>query len=88
MEKKGRDKYQRSRNKEHGLAMQSREKNKLLFALSIRLTYCKTLCSGSLCSVERRGGMWLSVFIDQKCLFCVGFIYHGSSEDSQSSSKT
>lgn len=54
MEKKGKDKYQRSRNKEHGLAMQSREKNKLLFALSIRLTCCKTLCSGSLYSMERR----------------------------------
>lgn len=53
MEKKGRDKYQRSRNKEHGLAVQSREKNKLL-ALSICLTCCKILCSGNLCSVERR----------------------------------
>lgn len=54
MEKKGRDKYQRSRNKEHGLAIWSREKTKLLLALSICLICCKMLCSGSLCSVEGR----------------------------------
>lgn len=62
------------------------KKTKLLLALSICLTCCKTLCSGSLCS--GRGGMCLCLFIDHKYLFCAGFRYSLSSEDPQSSFQT
>lgn len=76
MEKKGRDKYQKSRNKEHRLAMWSREKTpQFLLALSVCLTCCKTLCSGSSCSVEEGEGMCLCIFMDHKYLFCAGFRY-------------
>lgn len=68
--------------------MEQRKNPKLLLALSICLTCCKTLCSGSLCPVEREGGMCLCVFIDHEYLFCAGFRYSLSSEDPQSSSQT
>lgn len=74
-EKKGRDKYQRSRIKNIALLCGAEKKPQLLLALSVCLTCCKTLCSGSFCSVEEGEGMCLCIFIDHKYLFCAGFRY-------------
>lgn len=55
--------------------MEQRRKPQFLLALSVCLTCCKTLCSGSFCSVEEGEGMCLCILIDHKYLFCAGFRY-------------
>lgn len=75
MEKKGRDNIRRVGIKNTALLCGAEEKTQFLLALSVCLTCCKTLCSGSFCSVEEGEGMCLCIFIDHKYLFCAGLRY-------------